>query len=200
MSPGHWQESGLRCYAKSMEFRHILLIAALFFSADAFAQAYRWVDENGVIHYSDRPQQGAEEFQLPESDAPPRADRPAATPRTRSSDEPAPATEGYASIGFVSPEPEETLWNIGGVLNVQVALTPRLQPGHKLRVYLDGEPRDLVSMVFVLNEVWRGEHTLQAEVVDQNDELLIRSDPVVFFVQQTSVLTAPGAVGPVTAP
>ncbi len=201
MSPGHWQESGLRCYAKSMEFRHILVLAALFFSADAFAQAYRWVDENGVVHYSDRPQEGAEEFQLPESDASTRTPRTPATPRTRSSDpQPQQPDEGYSSISFVSPDNEETLWNIGGVLNVQLAVTPRLRPGHKVRVYFDGEPRDLVSLVFPINEVWRGEHTLQAEVLDRNDQLLIRSEMIRFYVQQTSVLSAPGAAVPQTAP
>ena len=67
-------------------------------------------------------------------------------------------------------------------------------------MYFDGEPRDLVSLVFPINEVWRGEHTLQAEVLDRNDQLLIRSEMIRFYVQQTSVLTAPGAAVPQTAP
>lgn len=191
MSPGRWQESGLRCYAKSMEFRHILVLAALLFSADAFAQAYRWVDENGVVHYSDRPQPGAEEFRLPESEAPAQPARPRGTQRSSPREQastPEP-TRSYTSIGITAPAPEATLWNIGGVLNVQLELTPRLQPGHKIRVYLDGEPRDVYSLIFPINEVWRGEHTIQIEVLDQNDELKIRSEPQTFYVQQTSVLT-----------
>ena len=32
----------------------------LLFTGVVFAQAYKWVDEDGVVHYSDRPHPGAE--------------------------------------------------------------------------------------------------------------------------------------------
>ncbi|MEM6513625.1 MAG: DUF4124 domain-containing protein [Pseudomonadota bacterium] len=182
-----------------MDFRHILVLAVLFFSADAFAQAYRWVDDDGVVHYSDTPRPGAQEFELPKSDAPAQPTRPRSTARaSERTPEPEPQPESYTRIGISAPAPEATLWNIGGVLNVQLELTPRLQPGHKIRVYLDGEARDVYSLFFPINEVWRGEHTIQVEVLDRNDEMIIRSDAQKFYVQQTSVLTgaaprAPGA-------
>ena len=34
------------------------------------AQAYRWVDEDGVVHFSDVPTEGAERIELPHSDRP----------------------------------------------------------------------------------------------------------------------------------
>jgi hypothetical protein len=40
---------------------------------------------------------------------------------------------------------------------------------------------------FQLQEVWRGEHTVQVEVLDRTGKLLIRSQPRHFFVQQNTV-------------
>lgn len=167
-----------------------LLVAGL-----VFAQAYRWVDENGVVHFSDRPMPGAERIELPRSDTtsrPRSPSRPAAATRGRSAaaTEPPEANEPfrYESLSIASPVAEETLWNIAGVLNVNLSLQPALQPGHQIRVYFDGEPRTTVSSTsFQLDEVWRGTHNLQVEVLDQTGNTMIRSVPNRFYVQQTRV-------------
>ena len=39
-------------------------IALLLAASLALPQAYRWVDEDGVVHYSDQPHPGAEEVEL----------------------------------------------------------------------------------------------------------------------------------------
>ena len=44
-----------------METRPILVLFGLLAAASAFAQAYKWVDDDGVTHYSDVPTEGAEE-------------------------------------------------------------------------------------------------------------------------------------------
>jgi hypothetical protein len=174
-------------------------IALVLAGSMALAQAYRWVDENGVIHYSDRPQPGAEEVELespPAVDTPPRsqASRPARTPPGArgfegDADE---VTVGYDTLDIASPAAEETLWNIGGVLNVSLDLQPDLKEGHQLRVYFDGNPQQVNSTQFQLQEVWRGVHNLQAEVLDQNGQLLIRSQPSRFYVQQTTIVNPRG--------
>ena len=56
-----------------------------------------------------------------------------------------------------------------------------------MRLYFDGEPQTVSGLRTELQEVWRGTHNLQAEVVNENGELMIRSDPIRFYVQQTSV-------------
>jgi hypothetical protein len=40
---------------------------------------------------------------------------------------------------------------------------------------------------FQLEEVYRGVHNLQAEIVDQSGKLMIRSRPNRFYVQQNSI-------------
>ncbi len=171
-----------------MESRSILLVLCLLAATAVLAQeAYRWVDEDGVVHYSDRPRPGAEQIQLPAPNvtATRRVTRPAATPKDDESAA-APAVR-YDSIEIVSPATEETLWNIEGVLSVSVALKPALLPGHQVRAYHNGQLRPVNGTSFQLQEVWRGSHNIQVEVVDETGKLMIRSKSSRFFVQQNTV-------------
>ncbi|HLU07111.1 MAG TPA: DUF4124 domain-containing protein [Woeseiaceae bacterium] len=163
----------------------LLLAASL-----ALAQVYRWVDEDGVVHYSDQPHQGAEEVELEGAPAinMPTPRRPASASRAAAAPDEQQPVAGYETLAVASPAAEETLWNIGGVLNVSLSLQPALQPGHQLRVYFDGTPQEVGGTQFQLQEVYRGAHNLQAEVLDQNGQLMIRSEPVRFYVQQTTIV------------
>ena len=146
------------------------------------------MDEDGVVHYSDQPQPGAERVDLPKSNT---FSRPSVTqPGADTADDAGEQQEeptGYESLSISSPAAEETLWNIGGVLNVTLALSPALQPGHQVRVYFDGEPQEVSGTSFQIQEVWRGVHNLQVEVLDETGQLLIRSQPNRFYVQQNTV-------------
>ena len=156
------------------------------------AQAYRWVDEEGVTHYSDRPQEGAEQIQLPENARPARrfapAPTPAATTQTQNAAEEPAAAFSYDSIEISAPASEETLWNIGGVLNVTINVQPALQPGHRVRVYFDGTEQMVSGSSFQIQEVYRGVHNLQAEVLDDTGKLMGRSMTNRFYVQQNTIV------------
>lgn len=173
-----------------------LLIALTAGVANA-ATVWKWVDADGVTHYSDRPVEGAEVIELSAAQSvalptPQPATRPAVgTTRDRA---PASRTQGatqaYARLDLASPAPQETLWNIEGTLAVSVAIEPELQPGHQFDVYLDGQRQNLAatSPRFTVPEVWRGVHTLQAVIVDEAGNEILRSRSVTFTVQQTSLL------------
>jgi hypothetical protein len=174
--------------------RTIIILVSTLAAATALAQAYRWVDEDGVVHYSDRPQEGAERVQLPSDGVRPRpAPRPparaaagaAADTADDAAEESAPFR--YESLTIGSPLAEETLWNIEGVLNVTLNVQPALQPGHRIRVYFDGTPRMVTRTSFQINEVYRGVHNIQAEIVDAAGTMMIRSMPNRFYVQQNSI-------------
>ena len=155
------------------------------------AEAYKWVDEDGVIHFSDRPGPGAERVELSEysrntgarlyTDSTPTAD----ADEQQATDQPF----RYQSLSVSAPGAEETLWNIEGVLNVALALAPGLQSGHQVRVYFDGQPRMVSGTSFQIEEVHRGVHNIQAEVIDETGKLMIRSRPNRFYVQQNTVIT-----------
>lgn len=157
--------------------------------------AWRWVDANGTVHYSDRPVPGAEEVYLPDaSPAPPRPSTTAPSgPRaaaTANGDSDDGAATAYTRLAITSPAADETLWNLGGELNVSVAVAPALQQGHGITLYYDGAPVNATPATgssFTVTEVYRGSHTVHAEIVDARNMPLMRSVPVQFFVQQTSI-------------
>ena len=174
-----------------MEIRPILVLLGLLASAAAFAQAYTWVDEEGVTHYSDRPQAGAKQISLSEysrnTGAQLYRQRPTAAPAGDAEEDTGPFK--YESLAVASPGSEETLWNIEGVLNVSLALSPGLQTGHRVRVYFDGQPRDVSGSSIQIEDVHRGVHNIQVEVIDEMGKLMIRSQTNRFYVQQNSILT-----------
>ena len=180
-------------FTNPMSKRSLIACVTFLAAGAVFAQAYKWVDEDGVVHYSDHPREGAETVVLP-THRPPTpalsATRPVVLPSRRSASEP-PAEESapfkYEELTIASPAAEETLWNIEGVLNVSLNLQPALQPGHRVRVHFDGNPQMVNGTSFQLQEVWRGTHNLQAEVLDEKGKLMIRSQPNLFYVQQNAI-------------
>lgn len=172
-----------------MEPRPIFVLIGLLAAASVMAEAYRWVDEDGLVHYSDRPEPGAERVNLSEysRNTGVRLYRP--RPRSNTADEEAASNEPfrYESLSISSPGAEETLWNIAGTLNVSLSLNPGLQSGHQVRVYFNGEQRSVSGTSFTIDEVYRGVHNIQVEVIDQTGRLMIRSQPNRFYVQQSTV-------------
>jgi hypothetical protein len=172
-------------------FKCLVALIAVFPGAVLAATVWTWVDEQGQRHYSDREVPGATEMQISSSQTfsgtALRPDRPSAAP----SPEPAPAPQAvdYTVLDVLSPEAEESLWNIAGNLPVTLASVPALASAHHIDVILDGERMDVGtrSLEITIPEVWRGEHTLQAIIVDDNGQVLKRSAPVTFFVRQTSI-------------
>ena len=188
--PGFYPKRRRRCYAKRMRTRTIFTIFSLLAAAGVLAEAYTWTDEQGVVHYSDRPHPGAKIVDLGESNSS-RSSRPDPR-RNASTDTAADAADetndnGYSSLEIASPAAEETLWNIGGTLDVSLTLSPSLRPGHQVRIYFDGTPVIVRGANFQLDEVYRGVHNLQAEVIDETGKLMIRSRPSRFYVPQNSI-------------
>jgi hypothetical protein len=171
----------------------LAVLLALVSSANG-APAWTWVDAGGQVHYSDRPVPGAKQIEIAgaQSFAAPKPAAPSAPPSSAGSTAQAGAdrTQPYRSIAIVSPTQQQTLWNIGPALNVQVALEPSLQAGHRLDVYLDGQRKNLdaTSPQLAVPDVPRGVHTMQAVVVDSTGAEIVRSVATTFMVQQTTLL------------
>jgi hypothetical protein len=172
----------------------IVVLAAVLAAAPAWStDVYRWVDSTGQTHYSDQWRPGAEKIRIEESPSTslPPAPVPQAGGGAGDTGQKPAAQAGprYRSLEIVSPAQEEVLWNIEGQLRVSLQVSPDLQPGHGLRLLLDGQQQDIPagSMQAQLTDVWRGAHTLKAEVVNEAGQVLIASPPTTFFVRQTSL-------------
>jgi len=166
----------------------LILLSALLGSAASAAPAWTWVDAEGTRHYSDRPVPGAEKVELIGAQGFGATGRAARAPRT--GDTAGVPGAAYQAIEVVSPAEQETLWNIGTSLPVQVRFQPALQTGHRYDLLYDGQRRNLNTATarVTLPDVFRGEHTLQVVVIDSAGAEVMRSPARVFFVQQTSTL------------
>ncbi len=179
--------------------RTFILLAICCISFSAQAQAYRWVDSNGVVHYSDRPHEGAELIELDQSsarrNAPPVQDAPESsvtTPNTAPATASAPAAPppAYNALRIVTPQQGETLWNLGATLTVNLEFSPALRTNDRIRLVYDGTRRtDLPAdtTTITLNDVYRGAHTLKAQIEDIDGNVLIESSTKRFFVQQNVI-------------
>ena len=165
----------------------LILLSALSGTAASAAPAWTWVDEEGTRHYSDRPVPGAQQVELAGAQAFGSAGR---TPRGAAGGSDGAPGAAYQSIEVVSPAEQETLWNIGTNLPVQVRFQPALQLGHRYDLLLNGERRNVNTAAprVTLTDVFRGEHTLQVVVIDAAGAEIMRSPARIFFVQQTSTL------------
>src|SRR5688572_23033405 len=113
----------------------LILLSALSGTAASGAPAWTWVDANGIVHYSDRPEPGARQVELSSAQAIGTRVRDTA-PRATGQPATGAATAAYQSIEILSPAEQETLWNIGTLLPVQVRIQPPLQAGHRYDLVL----------------------------------------------------------------
>ncbi len=91
-----------------------------------------------------------------------------------------------ADVEIFKPKNQETVHNNSG--NVSVEIMALLDPGHTVRLLIDGDRAapDSRDLTFRLQGVERGEHTLQALVLDRRGHVVKRSQPVTFFMWQAS--------------
>lgn len=173
-----------------------LIILGVLLAASAFATTYKWVDKDGVTHYSDTPAPGAQVVDLGSAQTfTPSVPRvTAGRPLSRDAER----EFHYNKLDLWKPENEETFQNAGNTITARLRLEPDLQAGHSIWLYLDGKRVDGLpgaGDTFTLNDVFRGTHTLAAVVTDQSGKQLINSQTVTFYMHQASLL-APTRVRP----
>ncbi|MCG8428891.1 MAG: DUF4124 domain-containing protein [Chromatiales bacterium] len=170
--------------------KYLILFLSLWVVSPAYAGIYKWVDEQGNIHFSDQPTPGASEVELSE----PTIYSPSEVERRRNTferelDEAAEEAEvPYRSLRINKPKNDGTVRSNNGEVSASFSVTPRLQRGHKFRVYLDDSEvaSGLKTGRIKLKNVYRGTHTLYVTVVDGNGVEKIRSDEIIFYVQAVS--------------
>lgn len=92
-------------------------------------------------------------------------------------------------LGIVTPAAEESIWNTGYVLTVQVQTGRELPDGARLAYLVDGEVRLTTRAQSVeIEEVYRGEHQLGVELRASDGRVLGSAGPITFFMRQHSRL------------
>lgn len=164
----------------------LLFILILTWAPHVSAEIYRWTDDAGNVIFSDTPRPGAEVVELSEPTI-----VPAITPPSdRGTAQPRALARPYETLAIARPAHETTLRNTRTV-NVGIEISPRLQTqfGHRLQLLFDGQSvaPPAARTTFTLTDVERGAHTLQANVVTAQGEVIEQSPVAQFFVHQPSV-------------
>jgi hypothetical protein len=99
---------------------------------------------------------------------------------------------GAPALTVTAPRSDETIHDNNGTLAVTVSLQgAALGEGRRLRALIDGQPYggDQSTLGFSLNDIDRGEHTLQVQLIDANGVVLATSIPVRFHMWRASALS-----------
>jgi len=170
---------------RTLAFTLLLLLCSVALAATV----YRWVDDDGVVHYSDQPHPNAEKMQVhaAQSYKPSALDTPAAGGAGGGASAAAPAP--YRGCAIVQPQDGQDFANVDS-LTVVVQTDPPLHQGDKVFVSVDGQALNGGSPTgpqFTLSPVDRGQHTAQALVKDAGGAVQCQTPPVTFQVHQNSI-------------
>jgi hypothetical protein len=168
------------------------------------ATVYKWVDDNGVTHFSDQPNPKAEKLQI--SGAQTYQSQSAAVTAPAPTVTPAPTAAtpvcvidspgaGQVFLDTFSITGHVTLAHVGG-------------EGSETTLRMDGQ--DISGLLgpdgsFALSEVERGDHSLTLQVTNARGEVTCQANAVAFSIRQRNAAipgapTAPGAPGAPRAP
>jgi hypothetical protein len=157
------------------------------FSVQA-AVIYKWVDADGVVHYSDQASPGAEKIVTAGASSPASGrNTVGATPRTPQESEQ--SRINYVEFSITSPAPEQSFFG-EDVIPVHLNLIPSLRPNQAITWQLSGKQLDSPpeALSFALPRLDRGSYTLTATITDEQTGETQKSNSVTFFVRQPTTL------------
>lgn len=150
------------------------------------ATVYKWVDENGVTHFSDQPHENAQKVELK---APQTFSAPKTTAPAQSTPPKPPAEKVYQSCSMSEPTNDQVFLNTDTV-SAGTSVQPSVRAGDTVVVTMDGAPVPGVPPSggqFTISPVDRGEHSIQMVVKDSTGNTVCASSPVLFHVRQPSI-------------
>lgn len=176
----------------------ITLLLLTSFGTDA-AKVYSWVDGNGVTHYSDAPPPGKNAKEVDLRVAPLLG---SSTPRSVQVDNFNSLTGADAKkeqevaklvIELISPEQGSTLRDNTGNIVFQGAISPKPPIQYDVRLTLDGKAAPIVSnsLSIRVENLDRGAHEAQLELLAKDGTILAKSNVVTFYLHRASVKPAP---------
>jgi hypothetical protein len=151
--------------------------------ASAFAgTVYKWVDEKGVVHYSDQPHPNAQSVDLKSAQT---YQSTGATPSPGAGASANARPTAYRLCQVTRPENDEVFLNTDTVV-AKVRLEPQLRQGDQIAIALDGKRVQTGSSSDITLKVERGSHSLNAVVEDSDAKPVCTTANVTFHVRQPS--------------
>jgi hypothetical protein len=176
----------------------ILLLLIMSASASS-ATVYKWVDDNGVTHFSDQPNPKAQKLEITGAQTYESQAATVAAPRA------AAAVTGAAPVCVIDSPGTGQVYLDTFSITGHVTLSPAGSDGGQATLRMDGTDVSALlvpSGSFTLSQLDRGDHTLTLQVSDVRGNVLCQAAPVSFSIRQraatggaagTTVPTAPAA-------
>ena len=183
----------------------IFLLACI--AIAAYGAIYVNQNSNGNIEYTDTPTNNSQKVDVPAVNTTGRAS-PAPTSQTRPANNASTAVaaaqsspNAYTSFEIVSPKAEETIQN-QQVVAVQLKVEPNLNEGDKIQLILDNQPAGTPTptMYQELPNVPRGTHTLSAEIINSQNQVIKQTATITIYIHLNSTITSPAMQPPPPLP
>lgn len=166
--------------------RFALIIFFTFFAVVAQSAVYKWTDENGKVHYSDKPIENSETVEFKSNT---QNQIKLQIPSPIVSDVETEDSVPQYRINITSPSEEETIRDNEGNITIMATISPDLSTSHVLVLLMDGKvmgpPQN--SPIFSLKDIDRGEHEFEIKVVAQNGKQLASTSPRKVFLHRAIV-------------
>ena len=157
---------------------------------------YKWIDENGVIHYSDQPHPNAEKLQV-EGVQTYSSSAAAVRGPISSGESNAASANPYKGCAVAQPLDQQNLPNAHSVF-IRVAADPVLRGDDRVFMTMDGQALNggqPTGMSFNVTDLDRGEHSVQAQIRNPDGQVLCQTPTITFSVSQPNLLN-PATQGP----
>ncbi|MCF1427904.1 MAG: DUF4124 domain-containing protein [Shewanella sp.] len=158
----------------------ILLLTVALLSLPLQAEVYRWVDEQGVVHYSDTPIEGAVIIELNEN-----THNKMVLPTLQGSAQEQTDAVNYEVL-ITEPEQQATIRDNNGDFKVVASVSPQPPKGTRYQLLLDGQDWGSAQAqpLFQLTGIDRGEHTLSIKVYNPAGKLLTTTPERIIYLHQ----------------
>jgi hypothetical protein len=167
-----------------MRYLLVIVVLTLCFGVWAQDRVYKRVNPDGSVEYSDQPIEGAEVMKVPKGST---FTMPEGIPsRAASTDtKPEETKVVYDSLEITRPVNDEAIRSNEGKITALARVTPELASNHRFRWNMDGAAvKDVNSPELRLNNLDRGTHTLQAEIIDADGKIVISSETITFHMMR----------------
>jgi hypothetical protein len=168
------------------------LLAGTALAGNGSTTVYKWVDAQGVVHYSDQPHPNAQKLEIRGAQtfsAQSVLQSPTPPPATMQSNGPA-----YESCTVSQPGDQQTLTNVYEATAL-VQTSPGLRAGDDIRLFVDGKQIAGSGNSFTF-PIERGQHSVQGVIEDSTGQIVCETSSVTFFVHQPSVKNPHNPVHP----
>ncbi len=169
----------------------LLTYLLIFNCAIGFSEVYKWIDDEGKVHYTNKPHKKATKVELsPFTVYGKKIKKEEKKGVLNQNQDNNKNTSEYSVIEIIEPKEDAVLRSDTGEIKVQIKLTPTLGEGHKRHLILDNTvPPEIIMPAnsAILNGIERGRHQFVLEIKNTDGKVVAKSKPRHFTLRKALI-------------